>query len=301
VLGWFGRGIRGPARDAILADSVVPEVRGRAFGFHRAGDTIGAVVGPVLALLVLGALGATDRVYRQLFLWTLLPGVASAIVFAMFVREPAATRAHLHVAAPHRDGALPARFRHFLIAVGLFGLADFAPTLLMLRATDVLSPTRGAQAATLAVGFYVLRNVIYAASSYPIGALSDRMPRGRLLACGYAVLIPVALGAALGPASTWVFAIVFVLAGLVAGAQDTLEGAIVADLLPPHVRGTGYGALAAVNGLGDLLSSALLGLIWTTTSPDTAFTIAAVLAIGGATAMWRVTRSASVVTEGQAA
>jgi MFS family permease len=289
VVGWFGRGIRGPVRDAMLADSVEPAARGHAFGFHRAGDTIGAVAGPALALWVLARTGAPDAAYRQLFLWTLLPGVAAAIVFAAFVREPSPARAHVDAEGRPRV-PLPPRFHRFLIAVGLFGLADFAPTLLILRTTDVLAPTLGSGAATVAVGFYTLRNIIYAAGSYPIGALSDRMPRGILLAVGYACFITVALGAAVAPRGLWAFGIIFVMSGVVAAAQDTLEGAIAADLLPSRIRGTGYGALAAVNGFGDLLSSALLGLLWAKASAEIAFGLAAALAAAGAFVMHRATR-----------
>lgn len=134
AIGWLGRGIRGPVRDAMLADAVAPAVRGRAFGFHRMGDTLGAVAGPAVAFLLIGTFD-----YRLLFLLTLIPGLLSALSFFAFVRE----RAN----APIKDtnfismlNNLPRRFKLFLIGVGIFGAGDFAHTLLTLRAVQVLTP-----------------------------------------------------------------------------------------------------------------------------------------------------------------
>jgi MFS family permease len=287
VLAWLGRGIRGPVRDAMLADSVPHSSIGRAFGFHRAGDTLGAVAGPLAALGVLAAFGHAESIYRSIFLLTLVPGLASAALFSIAVREPGR---HRGASAPATGAAaLPTDFRVFLWAVGLFGLADFAPTLLILRASDALSGSLGAAAAaTAAVELYVLRNVIYAAASYPVGAMSDRHGRGWLLAGGYALLVPVAIGAAIAGGSLALFVVVFVLSGLVAAAQDSLEGAMAADLLPVRARGTGFGALSTVNAIGDLLSSTWVGLVWSRVSPELAFGLAGGLAIAGTLAMTRI-------------
>ena len=289
VLAWFGRGIRGPVRDAMLADSVPSEALGRAFGFHRAGDTLGAVAGPLAALGVLAAFGHGESTYRSIFLLTLIPGLASALLFSVGVREPG--RHGPSHTTPSTASAMPVagEFRVFLWAVGLFGLADFAPTLLILRASEALSISVGAAlAATYAVALYVVRNIVYAAASYPIGAMSDRLGRGGLLAAGYGLLVPVALGAAFAGGSLPWFLIVFVLSGLVAAAQDSLESAMAADLLPGRARGTGFGALATVNAIGDLLSSAWVGIVWSRVSPTAAFGLAGVVAIAGTAAMSRI-------------
>lgn len=287
VVAWFGRGIRGPVRDAMLADSVPADSLGRAFGFHRAGDTAGAVAGPLAALALLAAFGHGESTYRSIFLLTLVPGLASAALFSLGVREPGR-----HQSTETHDAAAPPLsrdFRVFLWAVGLFGLADFAPTLLILRASDALAVSLGtAAAATSAVALYVLRNVIYAAASYPIGALSDRYGRGRLLAAGYALLVPMAFGAAFAGGSRLIFVVIFILSGLVAAAQDSLESAMAADMLPVRARGTGLGALATVNAVGDLASSAWVGIIWSRVSPDVAFGLAGVLAVAGTFAMGRI-------------
>jgi MFS family permease len=287
VAAWFGRGIRGPIRDAMLAESVPQSQVGRAFGFHRAGDTIGAVLGPATALGVLAWLGPSDASYRKLFLWTLVPGLASAVVFGLWTREPDSHRANRTSPSPrHTDNPMSVSFKRFLIAVAFFGLADFAPTLLMLRASESLTPALGAgRAMTLSVSLYVLRNAVYAGASYPIGALSDHMPRHVVLGTGYLLLVLIAAAAASPIPQVSFFAGVFVLSGVLAAVQDTVEGAAVADLVPVASRGSAYGALAAVNGVGDLLSSLIVGGLWKWFSPMLAFGVAAVLAADGAILM----------------
>lgn len=129
--GWFGRGIRGPVRDAMLAESVIPEARGRAFGFHRMGDTLGAVLGPALALVALSMLAtqvAVEEAYRQIFLISLIPGILSALSFFLLVKEqPRRPSIKSFVASIQ---SMPMNFRLFLIGVGVFGIGDFAQTYL---------------------------------------------------------------------------------------------------------------------------------------------------------------------------
>ncbi len=282
-IGWLGRGIRGPVRDAMLADAVPPEARGRAFGFHRMGDTLGAVLGPALAFALLGAFN-----YRILFVLTLIPGVLSALTFAAFVRERANT--------PIKGGnflgmvnGLPTKFKLFLIGVGVFGAGDFAHSLLTLRATQMLTPGLGAaQAGQIAIGLYVFHNILYAGMSYPVGALADRFGKRGLLAIGYLIAAIMGLG--------WIFAfpqalylsLLFALGGTFIAVEDALESAVAADLLPVEMRGTGYGVLATVNGLGDFVSSIVVGLLWTAVNPAAGFLYAAVLSVIGAAVVWRV-------------
>lgn len=293
VLGWFGRGVRGPLRDAMLADSVLPEARGKAFGFHRAGDTLGAIVGPLLAVGVLTLLqgGAGDdasQAYRPIFLLTLIPGVGSALAFGFMVRET--TRAQNHGLRLWRTiRNLPPSYQRFLVGVGVFGIADFAPTLLILRATEVLTPAFGAvEAAALGALLYTARNVLYAAASFPIGALSDRLGRRVLLAGGYLVAALTWLGFLLPLGNFWYLIILFGLAGVFIAAEDALEGAIAADLLPQDVRGIGYGVLGTVNGVGDLISSIIVGLLWAHLSVAAGFLYAAALGVIGSLVILRL-------------
>ena len=298
LFGWVGRGGKAPLRDALLTDSIPAEGRGRAFGFHRAGDTLGAILGPLAAvgLLAWGS-GHGLRALswsRTLIAWTLVPGVLSALAFALLVPE----RARLerpHPSLRHALGRMPSRFRRLLGAIGCFGAGDFAHTLLILAATQLLTPRLGlGRAATLGALLYVLHNLVYALSAFPVGALADRYgqnrPDGhrRLLGLGYALgaLVPLALIPcfARGGASLPALAAIFALAGLVSGIRDTLEGTAAADLIPPEHRGLGFGLLGGTNGAGDLVSSLVVGALWTL-HPALGFGYAAVFMALGAGAM----------------
>jgi MFS family permease len=291
LVGWFGRGIRGPLRDAMLADSVSAAERGRAFGFHRAGDTLGAVLGPLLAVLILGAAVQSAegelQALKTVFWFALLPGLAAAAAFGFFVRDPNPGRRSAGSLLTGIRSAPPA-FRRFLGAVGLFGAGDFAPGLLILAATTLLAPTMGLVAAGgTAALLYVLRNLVYALASYPAGALSDRTGRPMaLLAGGYGIGAVTALGTALAFTVSvdqliW-FAGLFMLSGILAAAQDTLEGVATAELSDPDFKATSFGLLGSVNGVGDLIASVGVGVIWTLLSPIIAFAAAGVAMCLGA-------------------
>lgn len=292
LFGWIGKGIRGPLRDAMLAQSIPAEARGRAFGFHRAGDTLGAILGPLAAVALMGW-GASRGFetlpwLRTLMAWTLVPGLAAAGVMAWSVRERLADLpAGRAVAGP----LAPRAFRRYLAAVGLFGAGDYAHTLLILAATQLLAPGHGPpRAAMLGAGLYVWHNLVYALAAFPAGVLADRFGHRRILALGYgvSVLVPTLLVAAFtqGAASLALMVGVFTLAGLVNGVQDTLEGAAVADLVPDSRQGFGYGLLGAVNGCGDLVSSLAVGALWTLW-PQLGFGYAAVMMAAGAVWMGR--------------
>jgi MFS family permease len=282
-IGWLGRGIRGPVRDAMLADAVPPEARGRAFGFHRMGDTLGAVLGPALAFVLLGAFN-----YRALFVLTLIPGVLSALTFAAFVRE----RANAPIKGGNFLGmvnGLPTKFKLFLIGVGLFGAGDFAHSLLTLRAAQMLTPSLGAaQAGHIAIALYVLHNILYAGMSYPVGALADRFGKRGLLALGYLIAAVMGLGWMVAIPQVAYLSLLFALGGTFIAAEDALESAVAADLLPAEIRGTGYGVLATVNGLGDFISSLAVGALWTAVNPAAGFAYAVVLSVIGAVVVFWV-------------
>lgn len=293
AVGWLGRGVRGPLRDAILAEAVPPGARGRAFGFDRTGDTLGAIVGPLLALALLALLGHGAPVvstYRWLFVLAMVPGILSALTFALTVREE-----HRTIDNPQgflaAFGSLPPAFRTYLVGVALFGAGDFAHSLLTLRASQVLAPTLGAaRAGQIAVGLYILHNSLYAVASYPIGVLADRFNPRRLLALGYVLMGVMALLLMQSSAALVNLASIFVLGGLAIAAEDTLERTVAAQLLPAALRSTGYGALAAVNGLGDTLSSLVVGFLWTAVTPAAGFAYTMVLSLAGAAIVWWAAR-----------
>jgi MFS family permease len=289
--GWFGRGMRGPVRDAMLSEAVPAEARGKAFGFHRAGDTLGAITGPLIALGLITFLAgheATQLTYRQIFWITVIPGLLSAASFAWFVKERARPANHT-INLFHSIRNLPVRFKFFLLGVGIFGAGDFAHSLLTLRAVQMLTPAMGAaQAAQFAIILYTIHNVLYASMSFPVGALADRIGKRGLLAAGYALAALMGIGWILAVPSVWVLGVLFALGGIFIAAEDSLEGALAADLLPEDVRGTGYGVLATVNGAGDFMSSIIVGLLWSTVSPAAGFAYATILFAIGAIVIYRI-------------
>ena len=306
LIGWLGRGIRGPLRDAMLADSVLPHQRGKAFGFHRAYDTAGAIAGPLTAFWLLSLLinhpawaraittwlpcgpDAASWSFRVIFILTLIPGLLSAAAIAFLVTEKRRKANHaIRFWDTLRN--LPKDYQRFLVAVLIFGIADFAPTLMILRASTSLAPTMGIlEASRMAALLYTLRNVTYAIASFPIGALSNRFARTRYLAVGYAIAAVTFLGFAFVVPSLWWFIIVFSLAGVFIAWEDTIEAVAVRDYVDAGVAGTAYGVLGVANGIGDLVSSLAVGFLWTAIGPTWAFGYAAVVGLCGAALMARV-------------
>ena len=257
VGGWLGRGARTPVRNVLLTEASTEEAYGRAFGFERAMDSAGAIIGPLLATVVLAGFGL-----RAVFLCTLIPGVMAALLVAFLVREkPHAPQPHLQLASSVRS--LPSVFRTYLVGVGLAGIGDFSNTLLILWATEAWTAELGLHAAAhRAMLFYVGYNVVYTISCYASGALADHFPKHWVLAVGYSIAIIPATALMLPGASVWKFAIVFGFSGLYMGVWETLEAATSAEILPETTRGVGFGVLATVNGIGDFVSSASVGLLW---------------------------------------
>jgi MFS family permease len=278
ALGWTGRGSRGPSRDTLLADAVAPEQQGRAFGFERAMDTAGAVLGPLCATALIGVLGA-----RGVLKWTIVPGLAAAVAFAFLV--PAAKHADEHRAQSFASslGQMPKTYWHFLAGVFAHGLGDFAPTLLILRASQILTPSLGAgRAATIAVALYTFHNLVNAAASYPAGALGDRIGKRGLLAAGYLVGAVTYAGFIFATPTVAALVILFGLEGVHGAMQQSLEKSMAAELLPSNVRGSGFGVLATVNGIGDLISSIAVGVLWSSVSPNAGFLYAGIFTLTGA-------------------
>jgi len=300
-LAWIGKGLRGPLRDAILADSVAPQDIGKAFGFHRAGDTVGAIIGPLLGAFLIASIPADaltylltagdggDRPHRFVFLLTLIPGIASALVFLWMVREQRFTP-RPGVRFRESLAELPKPFRRYLVAVGVFGMGDFSHMLLVFTATTLLTQTHDEKYALVAGPIlYATRNTWQAITAFPVGALSDRLGRRGLLVGAYYLGVLVMLGFAAAYfwqiGSLTYLIVLFVLAGIYIGIQEALEGAMTADLIPDRTRrGTAYGALGCVNGVGDFAASVVVGLLiaW---RPEVAFVYAAAWMFAGAVAM----------------
>src|SRR5580704_13024201 len=285
---WLGRGVRSPAKKALLAADVCPSAYGRAFGLERLMDTIGAIVGPLTALWLLQV---TNHSYRAVFLWTLLPGMIAVASFWLLVRErPIETRKKQSFLTGLR--ALPGTFRRFLLGVGVFGAGDFSHTLLILFATRMLAPNYGlARAASIAVLLYTVHNVFSAGSAYASGWLSDHIPQRKIvLAGGYALAGITAILLCTGTHSLWLLGVIFVLAGLYVGTEDALEDSVAAEVVPKEQHGMAFGTLAAVNAIGDFLSSILVGFLWSAVSVQAAFATSTILFFAGAILILRLRR-----------
>lgn len=282
---WLGRGVRTPVRKALLAAAVTPETYGRAFGLERMMDTLGAIAGPASATVLLVAL---HHNYSHVLFLTLIPGLLAAGVIAFLVKEK--DRAHVpHISFGERLSALPKSFRRFLLAVGLFGAGDFAHTMLILLATQRLTPQYGAaRAATIAVSLYVLHNVLYAGFAFIAGWLADHFSKRALLAGGYGLAAVTGLLLVFAPMNLPMLVVVFVLAGVYVATEEALEDSLAAELVDKEQHGMGFGVLATVNGVGDFLSSVVVGVLWTAFGPQVAFAYSAVLFVAGTALVWRV-------------
>jgi MFS family permease len=286
VLAWFGRGVRSPAKKALLAADVPPGTYGRAFGFERLMDTVGAIAGPLTALWLLEH---TQHSYRKVFFWTLLPGLLAVASFWLLVRERPIS------AGPKKSfftglKTLPVPFRRFLAGVGVFGTGDFSHTLLILYASRMLAPERGAaRAASLAVALYTLHNVFYAGSAYVSGWLSDHVPQRKfVLAGGYGLGVATTILLCTETHSLTLLAVISALAGLYMGTEEALEDSVAAELVSKGQHGMAFGTLAAVNAGGDLISSLMVGFLWSTFSAQAAFATSAVLFLVGAVMILRL-------------
>jgi MFS family permease len=271
ALGWIARGARGPAKNALLASLVPPAAYGRAFGYERTMDHLGAVAGPLAAAGLVSAIGIRHTIYLSI-----VPGVFAGLAIAAAAREarsggqPVRRRVRLELGALREAGVVRA-----LAPVTLFELGNCASTLLILRATGLLEGDRSAtDAAAVAVLLFGAHNLVASAVSYPAGRVVDR--RGaRVVFSAALVLFAVAYaGFALSLHGWGLLLLVFSVAGAGMGLVDTAESALVARLLPDELRGSGFGLLGGVQSLGDFVSSAAVGAVWTAVSPTAGFALA---------------------------
>jgi MFS family permease len=301
LVSWFGKGLRGPLRDAIVLQAVSPTTRGRAFGFHRATDTIGAVVGPLLGVALLGWAQAwhwhdASGPFRLVLWLSIVPGALAVVAFMVLVKDPQhSPNPALRFFRTLR--ALPSRFKRYLTAAGIFGSGDFSHSLLILAATQLLTVSMGVvHAAQVAGLLYVGRNVVQVAVSYPIGVAADRAGHLPMLIIGYmlgaltAILTALAFWFAVDSV-IWL-GVIFFIAGLYVAVQEALESTVTAEMVTRDTLVMSVGALGTVNGITKFVSSAVVGVLWTAISPMLGFGLAAVLMLAGTLALARTRTSA---------
>ncbi|MGC2192616.1 MAG: MFS transporter [Candidatus Dormiibacterota bacterium] len=283
---WVSRGLRSPARDTLLSSLTRPDAYGRAFGLERAGDNLGAVVGPLLAAGLVIWIGIRPAMWLAA-----VPGLFAALTITVAVRK--ARQRPSPQSAPRRlqfDQLRRAGILRPLLPVVLFEVGNTTTTLLILRATQLLH--RGSRtevaAAAVAILIYAGHNAFGAGVAYAGGHWVDRRGPRVVFAAG-AVLYVVAYGMFAVNWGSWLpILIAFCLAGSGIGLAQTAESALVGSLLPEHLRGSGFGLLGGVQAGGDLAASVIVGVLYATVSPTVAFTYAAswmVLAALGSAAL----------------
>ncbi len=275
-----GKGIRGAPRDALIADSVTPQLRGRAFGLHRAADHLGAVLGPLLAFLMLDGMGMP---LRTVFLWTAVPGALAVAVAIWGVSEKKASSSEVQVTEPSEPipgaealasepaASLGSPFWRYLGVLVVFTLGNATDAFLLLRAAQL-----GVSVAQIPL-LWAMLHVVKSASSVPGGWLSDRIGRKPPIVAGWVLyaLVYLLFGRSTEQWHAWAL---FAVYGLYFGLTEGVEKALVADLAPPTSRGTAFGWYNLAIGIGALPASVVFGILWDRVSPTAAFDLGAALA-----------------------
>ena len=276
-----GKGIRTSPRDALLADAADPAERGRAFGFHRSADNLGAVLGPLIAWLLLQHAGVA---VRSVFLWSAIPGVLAIVVLLVFVKEKRKSETPMDAsisppssAASSDSQPLGSSFWKYLVVLLLFTLGGSTDAFLLLRASQL-----GVAAAMIPL-LWAAHSLVKSVTNTPGGMLSDKLGRKPLIVTGWIVyaIVYLLFGRA---TSAWQMWALFLAYGLYFGLTEGAEKALVTDLVPASKRGTAFGWYNFTVGLAALPASVVFGMVWDRFSPAAAFgmgaTLAGVAAVG---------------------
>lgn len=268
---WTARGLRVPARNALLADIVPAGAYGRAYGFERMMDNLGAIFGPLLALGLVAWLGVTWAIGLSV-----IPGLLAAVAIVYAIRRTPTSQPRVKVPLKIRiKPVLQGDLGRLMAAVAAFEVGNVAVTLLILRVSEQFEPAHGAKAATtIALGLYISYNITASLVAIPAGRLSDRLGRRGpvvVLACGVASFAFSYGLFIVDAAAVAFFTVPFILAGLGIGAVETAQHSAVAALAPENLRGSAFGMLAAIQSFGNLAASTVTGVLWTIFSPVVAF------------------------------
>ncbi len=269
----LGKGVRTGARDALLSDEATPETKGRVFGFHRSMDTLGAVLGPLLALVYL-AYRPND--YKTLFYIAFFPGVIS-IAFTLLIKEKQNKQSIQKPKTGLLDfvkywKASPATYKKLVAALLVFTLFNSSDVFLLLKIKEA-----GLNDTTV-IGTYIFYNLIYAISSYPLGVLADRTGMKKILVSGLILFAIVYLGMAYAE-SQLVFLVLFFLYGIYAAATEGIAKAWITNICQKNNTATAIGTYTAFQSLATLLASSLAGLIWFYVGASTTFLSSGIMAL----------------------
>jgi MFS family permease len=269
----LGKGIRTGARDALLSDEATPATKGRVFGFHRSMDTLGAVLGPVLALVYLQWY---PNAYKTLFLLAFLPGVI-AILFTTFIRE----KSHTTAVAAKRPGFLdflqywrksPTAYRQLALALLAFALVNSSDVFLLLKIKEA-----GHSDSTV-IAVYIFYNLVYAMAAFPMGILADRLGMKRVLTLGLLLFAAVYAGMAYADSLT-AFALLFFGYGLYAAATEGIAKAWISNICDKKDTATAIGTFTAFQSVFSMLASTIAGIIWYSAGSGMTFMVSAGVAL----------------------
>lgn len=280
----IGKGIRGAPRDALIADITSPEQRGAAYGLRQSMDTVGAFGGPLLAMALMAA---THDNFRTVFWWAALPAFFCVLLIVFGVDEPEGVHQGAKTGSPISSDnlrRLPSRFWGVVAFAMVLTLARFSEAFLLLRAQNL------GLSVTWTPLVLIVMNVVYAASAYPFGRMSDNGSRGRLLGWGIAMLIVADLILA-GADKVWMAVFGAAIWGLHMGATQGMFSALVADAAPGELRGTAFGIFNLASGMALLAASVIAGSLWSMFGPALTFYVGAIFAILALVAMATVLRA----------
>lgn len=281
TLAWIGRGARGPIRDTMIADEVPSSDRGKAYGFRETFDTLGAILGPLAATLLIAMISS-----RTLIALSAIPAVLTILVIMLFIREPKRVEftKETSLESPKSGEAIswPEQYRIFRRAVIVFWFSQAAPTFFILRV--LLAHPHSLPFSTDVLGFalYTIHNIFYAASSYPAGLMADHGHPKLATVTGYILWTLSLLGFAdfhLVPLLFW--PVLFIFSGLATGLIETGQKTLTVAILSPHVRGMGLGQIAGLKGLSQLVGTLVIGALWTLHQPAWGFLVLSVAAVLG--------------------
>jgi MFS family permease len=284
-----GKGIRGAPRDALIADLTPADLRGTAFGLRQSLDTIGAVLGPLLAIVFMAAFANN---FTAVFWIAVIPALVSVAIIVFGVHEPERPPGLRRVRAPFSRSELARLNTTYWMVVGvaaIFTLARFSEAFLLLRAQSVGLPL------AIVPSVMIVMNIVYTLSAWPAGALSDRLGRYGLLTAGFALLILADLVLALGGSVITVM-IGVALWGLHMGLTQGLLAALVADTAPAELRGTAFGVFNLVSGVATLAASIVAGALWDVVGPAGTFLAGAALTTAALAALPLASRKAVAIT-----
>ena len=270
VLDRIGKGTRTAPKDALIADFANSTILGKVYGLTRSMDTVGAILGPIVAL-TLSVVITSKTYYTTIFLLSLIPGLLATIPLGLGVKEtgkPKMTTKRTIFGSV--DFAM--KFKLYTIIVLLFSIANFSYAFFLLRATSLGVPP------TFTVGLYLVFNVTYALAAYPFGLLGDRANKLWIIVSGYFTFGLTMVGFAMARSAVWVVPL-FVAYGVSYAIVDTLQRAVIPELIPSEVRGTAFGMLHTAIGIASLPAGLIAGALWEFFGAHTPFLMSAVLSL----------------------